>query len=633
MDTRRCHPRLPNKQNPEAGCDIYRSRERLDYSTAVLQVMYSRRKPVKTVYGKARVARQSDLLWNEAITASPIAKQATRNMILSDEPCQSLADEDRVPTGVVDPVISVSTIASEQGRDSVRILANTDPNSISLTPCGNENKDCKSETGRRSQNREERSRAKSVATEQHADVVKMQDSGDTISPINYPANRLSPPITASTPIRLHSGPRENDLLGSHIRFDSSMPREQPSSPLQHTSYTTLSSTTSESSSDLPGIDTLGVLDDLTDAFGALNTSDGTAQSQVGNSSIANDESLHDLQTLLDLCQQASPESFETYIESVLRHSRIRKLGEASFSEVYLCESTVDGTQTVLKVIPFGEGSEEVPINDIIQEVRISKAMSSIPGFVKLKSQQVVKGRYPAALLEQWDLWKVERTSESDRPDWYLEEQKYCIIALEHGGVDLEHFEIVSWVSARRIFSKIVTVLALGESDREFEHRDLHWGNVLIQEGLDEELERVTIIDYTLSRALVRDQLSELAYYGFADRAIFEAEGDDYQFEIYRLMRDSLTDGNEDEALEDWTQFHPNTNVLWLHYLVDKLLYAKDLKKPAMRITKRNPILDDHEIQAWKSIHSIWNLLNPRRKYRYSELPISSAIDVQKLIQD
>lgn len=47
-----------------------------------------------------------------------------------------------------------------------------------------------------------------------------------------------------------------------------------------------------------------------------------------------------------------------------------------------------------------------------------------------------------------------------------------------------------------------------------------------------------------------------------DKDLFGAYGD-YQFIIYRLMRKALGD--------DWTNFKPKTNVLWLHYVVDKLV--------------------------------------------------------------
>lgn len=47
-----------------------------------------------------------------------------------------------------------------------------------------------------------------------------------------------------------------------------------------------------------------------------------------------------------------------------------------------------------------------------------------------------------------------------------------------------------------------------------------------------------------------------------DKELFAAGGD-YQFTIYRLMRTKLGD--------DWARFNPYTNVLWLHYIVDKLV--------------------------------------------------------------
>lgn len=84
----------------------------------------------------------------------------------------------------------------------------------------------------------------------------------------------------------------------------------------------------------------------------------------------------------------------------------------------------------------------------------------------------------------------------------------------------------------------------------FEHRDLHWGNILIS-NCDRE-KNVTfvldgkeivvptcgveacIIDFTLSRithdgVVVYNDLSH-------DEELFTAEGD-YQFEIYRLMQE------------------------------------------------------------------------------------------------
>lgn len=94
-------------------------------------------------------------------------------------------------------------------------------------------------------------------------------------------------------------------------------------------------------------------------------------------------------------------------------------------------------------------------------------------------------------------------------------------------------------------------LAVGENEYQFEHRDLHWGNVLVintnQQYIsyklgDKELTiptkgvKITVIDYTLSRITLNDY----CYYQDLsnDKELFSASGD-YQFEIYRMMREVL----------------------------------------------------------------------------------------------
>jgi len=355
------------------------------------------------------------------------------------------------------------------------------------------------------------------------------------------------------------------------------------------------------------------------------------ESDEADQSTANPEDLQDIHTLMSLCNQLCPEDFDEYITSIISKSAIQKLGEASFSEVFLGTCSLTKEETVYKVIPFGEAASEVPINDVIQELRISCAMSTVAGFVKIKGMRIVQGKYPAALLDAWDEWTNTHETESDRPDCYTSSQRYCVVMLENGGVDLEHYEVKSWIQARQLLRDIVKTLACGEREREFEHRDLHWGNILVRDGASKDCE-ITIIDYTLSRALVHDSLSDIAFYGFTDRAIFEAEGDDYQFEIYRYMRDIVSDGQDEQVSEDWTKFHPSTNALWTHYLVDKLLYAKNLSKPVLRVSKRHPIVDEKEVAAWKDLQNLWTLLDPRRKYKIDERPIDSACRVLELIE-
>lgn len=118
-------------------------------------------------------------------------------------------------------------------------------------------------------------------------------------------------------------------------------------------------------------------------------------------------------------------------------------------------------------------------------------------------------------------------------------------------------------------------LAVAESEYEFEHRDLHWGNVLLAPTTETSLTfnlngksievrthgiKATIIDYTLSRLVYKNccLFQDLA----ADPELFDATGD-YQYDIYRLMRTQTSN--------NWAFYEPFNNVLWLHYTIDKMI--------------------------------------------------------------
>lgn len=125
------------------------------------------------------------------------------------------------------------------------------------------------------------------------------------------------------------------------------------------------------------------------------------------------------------------------------------------------------------------------------------------------------------------------------------------------------------------FVQVAISLAVAESQFQFEHRDLHWGNVLVVPTTETSLTfilngksieirthgiKATIIDYTLSRLVFKNccLFQDLA----ADPELFEATGD-YQYDIYRLMRTHTNNY--------WEIFEPYTNVLWLHYTIDKMI--------------------------------------------------------------
>ncbi|KAF9514767.1 hypothetical protein BS47DRAFT_1294794 [Hydnum rufescens UP504] len=277
----------------------------------------------------------------------------------------------------------------------------------------------------------------------------------------------------------------------------------------------------------------------------------------------------------------------------------RKIGEASFSEVFRVGDVV------LKIVPIAikprdrgpnaGNKNEAPWpsvsdpGDVLREIVATKIMGEVhSGFIKLLKTYVVRGRYPNSLLEEWDAFDERKGSQSFSPAVLPDTQHFVVILLPHGGSDLEAQDFAlahkkmrnAWRQCASVFWQVCTALAVAEQAVSFEHRDLHWGQILIDEvsrpstpgrrsartakisdssSLGEEKfipmnslthgVKATIIDFGLSRMNI--QTSGLASSRF-EEVIFEGEGD-YQFDIYRMMRKHNGD--------DWAKFCPLSNVM------------------------------------------------------------------------
>ncbi|KAH9482546.1 Serine/threonine-protein kinase haspin-like protein hrk1 [Psilocybe cubensis] len=330
--------------------------------------------------------------------------------------------------------------------------------------------------------------------------------------------------------------------------------------------------------------------------------------------------------LLEECGQEAygPHNFSSFIESFpcdpilqcARESRgfdmkFKKIGEASYSEVFGIGDVV------LKVIPLRDESkpevthseEDGPApsdaKDVRKEIIVTRAMGEVHGgFVKLLKSYVVRGRYPEILLQLWDEYNERKGSESVRPDSFKLSQVYAIIVLPNGGSDLEAYTFHcssrnGWRQACSLFWQVAKSLAHAEHLVSFEHRDLHWGQILVKNvhtqnnalkslNINQKAKpkakadrlwmddiahgvQATVIDLGLSRMDAGDgDGGDHVHWTPFDDEVFLGEGD-YQFDVYRMMKE-LTGGS-------WNKYHPVTNVLWLHYLLNKLIHGKGLKPP------------------------------------------------------
>lgn len=193
------------------------------------------------------------------------------------------------------------------------------------------------------------------------------------------------------------------------------------------------------------------------------------------------------------------------------------------------------------------------------------------------------GPYDPNLLKLWDEYDQENESENVNPSEFPSDQIYLTLHMQFGGTDLEHTSIVTnQKRIRSILFQVILSVAQGEEQCQLEHRDLHWGNILIENSPDlKTLEydfkenrisiqganvKVVLIDFTLARmksnddTVVFNNLDDIE--GLFDGTGEDEEDGDIQFDIYRWMKAT--------TMSDWKGFHPKTNVHWIHYLLQKL---------------------------------------------------------------
>ncbi|OTA94512.1 hypothetical protein M434DRAFT_71168 [Hypoxylon sp. CO27-5] len=328
--------------------------------------------------------------------------------------------------------------------------------------------------------------------------------------------------------------------------------------------------------------------------------------------------------------------------------KIVKIAEASYAEVY--RVTNDRGTSIIKVIRMESpikaqtkaqqksglvDEEPHSESDLIGELKISEWLADIPGFVVYKERYIVQGKACRELLETHQLFhKKLKRQDPDRlqfypsPSRYLDDTRFLVVELGDAGTALEDFELHSTDQLWDIFFHVAIALARAEAHIEFEHRDLHEGNLCIRKtGQPIPVEdrhrsgrfgfsglEVTILDYGLSRAHADHQVEgsqPIAYDLERDLSIFTSEHAP-QCEVYRRMRSFLLRGDRiclppeshrkayEEGIDGpitWALHEPYTNVLWLAYIYDWMIkHFKGLKK---------------ELNAFKRLtKELWTHLNP-----------------------
>uniref|UniRef100_A0A914IAA2 Methionine aminopeptidase 2 n=1 Tax=Globodera rostochiensis TaxID=31243 RepID=A0A914IAA2_GLORO len=280
----------------------------------------------------------------------------------------------------------------------------------------------------------------------------------------------------------------------------------------------------------------------------------------------------DLKTFLSLCGQDTAWSWEEFQRTSCSLKHCSKLGEGTYGEVFKILMNGDSLCHQCRAVCEDE------LSKLSDEESTSLRGFVTSSFVNLVQNTIVRGEYPDELLKAWDRFGRNKPhlAENERPDRYADEQQHFVtIGLSDGGKDLEAYKIRTDRESFSIFYQLALSLAIAEEALEFEHRDLHVGNILIANcpkttkicyayecepvELISHGVKVSIIDFSLSRMKKNDATVYVDL--SADENLFNQTGD-YQFDIYRMMRE--------ENNNDWSKFTPRTNVFWLHYIALKV---------------------------------------------------------------
>ncbi|KAF2673335.1 hypothetical protein BT63DRAFT_421494 [Microthyrium microscopicum] len=336
----------------------------------------------------------------------------------------------------------------------------------------------------------------------------------------------------------------------------------------------------------------------------------------------------------DPVNRINPTPFSDWSSSLEPHFNIIKIAEASYGEVYRLKLKARhplftvSDESVLKVLALKppptnrkktkaqQNKEDFmsAVDNVAAEVKLLQRMADIPSFTNFRDVRVLRGRPSPVFAKAWAAFNEEREEEDKSvfPDpskktAYSPDQLWAVIEMQDAGKDLEHICLKNVFAVWDVFWGVTLALAKGEQEAEFEHRDLHMGNICVKprkedDEIGAENARVrnvhgklgftglepTLIDYTLSRAETfgRDERGRtVPLVEFLDLttegALFEADATyEYQYEVYRYMRsamyfsDALAEYNEDDAAESgrtWAGFHPQTNLVWLHFILHKML--------------------------------------------------------------
>nr|CAH8868516.1 unnamed protein product [Trichobilharzia regenti] len=129
-------------------------------------------------------------------------------------------------------------------------------------------------------------------------------------------------------------------------------------------------------------------------------------------------------------------------------------------------------------------------DEVLSEVIVAKELTALgmgltnctSGFVELIKVHLLQGAFPSCMKKLWEAYDRVKGSENDHPNIFPDDQLWVVLESAFCGVPLGD-NIPSCPCARlSLLLQVGFSLAVAEQEMNFEHRDLHLGNVLVKES-------------------------------------------------------------------------------------------------------------------------------------------------------
>ena len=382
-------------------------------------------------------------------------------------------------------------------------------------------------------------------------------------------------------------------------------------------------------------------------------------------------------------------NYSDWAHELRGHFVLRKVADASFANVYRLISSSNSLVnlpptphrmgSVLKIIPLsppslefskhicesepayaGSHTESTSLStpaDVASEIKIMQQLSGVSGYATILSVRVLQGQPPEGFLDSTSpaIEAIRKTQDTFNDVVRINtcplDQLWAVIEMEDAGSSLETLvesgQFSDIWSVWDVFWQVVLALSRGEDVAQFEHRDLHLGNICISKHENCRASwtsspsclrdvvgftslKATIVDYTISRATISTGSDRSVAYVDLNSLPLLFDGDSeygYQYDIYRYMRsavffsspspwlscfDNLNFAQVTETTgKSWAGFHPITNVVWLHYLLNMLLSSELPSQPLPSTNVGNRDQEDCEnaIEVKNTLRTVQGLLD------------------------